>query len=41
MIKVFIATILLLSVTGLGAWLSKREADRFEEWVKNLSQKGW
>jgi hypothetical protein len=37
MILLFIFSAALLLVTGIGAWVVKKESDLFKEWVENLS----
>jgi hypothetical protein len=37
MILLFIFSAALLLVTGIGAWIVKKESDLFKEWVENLS----
>jgi hypothetical protein len=37
MILLFIFSAALLLVTGIGAWMVKKEADMFKKWIKDLS----
>jgi hypothetical protein len=37
MILFFIFSAALLLVTGIGAWVVKKEVDMYERWIKDLS----
>jgi hypothetical protein len=37
MIALFIFSAALLLVTGIGAWMVKKESDLFKKWVERIS----
>jgi hypothetical protein len=39
MILLFIFSAALLLVTGIGAWVVKKESDHFKKWVERVSNR--